>query len=512
VTHKYLPHRLFRISFVSGVTVMLVACLAWEASALDGYEIRCRDAMANVARHAASRVMKFRTRCVHLKLTDSISGVDCGAPAGATGDLQIDRRLTKFERSRDRAARALTRKCDNPNVALDVDPIDVLQPGTACDGLADWSDVGPCLVDLGKEIGEELFQLIDITPPSPPVSQAATRCFVETAEQARHALFTLNLWRARCYAEDDKLVDGGGFFDCDGISAWPGQQPGTGWDRADERLEFPLRQLYNDLNGWISDTVFIDPACDLNLPALGFPAVIPEHSRGRYTGLITPDDMFDALADAVIDGSTRMMAELFPVEEFCGDGSAGGPAEQCDDDGDVRLEAGDDIASDDGCDRDCSDPVCGNGAIDGTTGGLPEECDDGNTSETDGCNNSCRVTRCGDGVVNPGWYEVCDDGDNLSNDHCPSDFNGNCFALAVCGDGFVCTQPDCATIAPGFIEQCDDGNDINTDGCLSSNTSAATRCRTASCGDGVLRAGVEQCDDGNNNNGDGCSAGCMIEP
>lgn len=60
-----------------------------------------------------------------------------------------------------------------------------------------------------------------------------------------------------------------------------------------------------------------------------------------------------------------------------------------------------------------------------------------------------------------------------------------------CGDG---------TQDPG--EACDDANAIDTDACL-------TNCTAASCGDGLVYAGVEACDDGTNDGAyGGCNPGC----
>ena len=51
---------------------------------------------------------------------------------------------------------------------------------------------------------------------------------------------------------------------------------------------------------------------------------------------------------------------------------------------------------------------------------------------------------------------------------------------ATCGDGVV----------QAGLEECDDGNDDDSDGCL-------TSCRLARCGDGFVQTGLEECDDGN---------------
>src|SRR5690606_26509036 len=65
---------------------------------------------------------------------------------------------------------------------------------------------------------------------------------------------------------------------------------------------------------------------------------------------------------------------------------------------------------------------------------------------------------------------------------------------ASCGDGFV----------HAGVEECDDGNGDPTDACL-------LTCEEARCGDGFVHDGVEECDDGNDVSGDGCSAACVEE-
>ena len=62
-------------------------------------------------------------------------------------------------------------------------------------------------------------------------------------------------------------------------------------------------------------------------------------------------------------------------------------------------------------------PICGDGVVI-----LPEECDDGNTTDGDGCSSTCRVEPaqpiCGDGTRTP--PEQCDDGNTTSGDGCSS--------------------------------------------------------------------------------------------
>lgn len=64
--------------------------------------------------------------------------------------------------------------------------------------------------------------------------------------------------------------------------------------------------------------------------------------------------------------------------------------------------------------------------------------------------------------------------------------------------------PACGSGVIGPGEECDDGNDVDEDDCLND-------CTAASCGDGVVWAGMEECDDGNTDDGDGCSAKCETE-
>ena len=134
------------------------------------------------------------------------------------------------------------------------------------------------------------------------------------------------------------------------------------------------------------------------------------------------------------------------------------------------------------CNSTCTGlgPRCGDSVRNG-----PEECDDGNTSNTDACLNTCVNARCGDTYVQSG-VEMCDDGNMVTTDACIMCVN------ARCGDGYV----------QSGVEMCDDGNMSNTDACVA-------MCRAAVCGDGYIRTGVETCDDGNTVNGDSCPSTCV---
>ncbi len=123
--------------------------------------------------------------------------------------------------------------------------------------------------------------------------------------------------------------------------------------------------------------------------------------------------------------------------------------------------------------------TCGDGVTQ-----APEECDDGNATDTDACAD-CRVARCGDGITAPG--EGCDDGNRVDGDAC-----SNACTVPVCGDGILRTG-----------EECDDGNAIDNDGCT--NT-----CTLPRCGDAIVQPG-EACGDGNAGDTDGCGNACKVQ-
>lgn len=133
------------------------------------------------------------------------------------------------------------------------------------------------------------------------------------------------------------------------------------------------------------------------------------------------------------------------------------------------------------CDGTCTNgrcmPLgCGDGVLT-----PPEECDDGNDSDTDDCTSECKESACGDGTLQTG--EDCDDGNRVNTDSC-----AEC-QMARCGDGFE-----------QIGEDCDDGNSIDADKCTN-------RCKLPGCGDGVLQNG-EDCDDGNSLDNDACTNAC----
>ena len=91
---------------------------------------------------------------------------------------------------------------------------------------------------------------------------------------------------------------------------------------------------------------------------------------------------------------------------------------------------------------------------------------------------------CRNGVLDPG--EACDDGNAIDTDACRADCE-----RATCGDGVVWAG----------VEACDDHNTVDGDGC-------PANCGPITCGDGVVQP-PEGCDDGNLDNGDACLSSCV---
>ncbi len=533
---------------VLGLAGAVLLISADPAAALNKSEIRCRDTIARTVRAAAGQILEARTGCVRLKIGAEIdNAVDCAADPPSlggtgTGHGVTDVRLGKFERNQNKAAARLTRKCDNKNLAKDVDPVDIgadtLSPcGGSC---ADWAAVGFAAAEIGKAQADTIFEVFDVQPSA----GASSACYGSVSHQARKALAGMNLFRARCYRTDDKLLDGGGVFDCDANISPPGVFETTGDPKTDERLEYPLDQL----------SIIAVANCDVDLDLIGFESVMTERTGGDFLGRFTVDDVYDNVNDAVHRQVLVAMEEIFPVGAFCGDGAADA-GESCDNA---------DSIGDDGCDRDCTTASCGNGTVDGVVTGN-EECDDGNIANGDGCNSLCETEYCGNGDVNPGWEEECDAagesvacdtdctlaicGDNFLNvtageqceppvgngpDQCRdgSGIGAPC-QLPACLDGVVDTGEECddatETLACDFNctnafcgdgdtnatrgETCDDGDAVDTDMCPSSDVNGAPYCITATCGDGFVcsdadecttgpAAGPEVCDDG------GLSASC----
>ena len=143
----------------------------------------------------------------------------------------------------------------------------------------------------------------------------------------------------------------------------------------------------------------------------------------------------------------------------------------------------------------CNDGVNGTGSCTCAAGWYVD------TSRTTSGTAVCAFTACGDGVAvnniptNDARYEECDDNNAVDADACPSGALGRCRS-ASCGDGILRT--DIVNPNDTRYEQCDAG-------LLNANTpnSCRTTCRLPYCGDNIEDSG-ETCDDGNFENGDNC--------
>ncbi|MDB4983749.1 MAG: hypothetical protein JWM82_4501 [Myxococcales bacterium] len=144
----------------------------------------------------------------------------------------------------------------------------------------------------------------------------------------------------------------------------------------------------------------------------------------------------------------------------------------------------------------------------------------------------CRAALCGDGKL--AGNEQCDDGKTTPGDGCSATctLEGKPAAVA---EGWACTSPKLASgcVGPTICtttvcgngmregsEQCDDGNQVTGDHCtpfcrLEPVCPATGGPCTTACGDGLLlpvdKSNGQDCDDGNTVDGDGCSGKCKKE-
>lgn len=134
--------------------------------------------------------------------------------------------------------------------------------------------------------------------------------------------------------------------------------------------------------------------------------------------------------------------------------------------------------------------VCGDGArLD------PEQCDDGNTSNSDGCDATCHSEYCGDNIIQAGLGEVCDNGAgncNLSSCQCRANCQTN-FGYQFCGNSIIEGTETCdkTKFNKIFIPK------------------RTCRVSCTYCGDGLVNGSLEVCDDGNNDDCDACNNSCQ---
>ena len=163
-----------------------------------------------------------------------------------------------------------------------------------------------------------------------------------------------------------------------------------------------------------------------------------------------------------------------------------------------------------GADNCDNNATCTNKA--GNDGKFECTCNDG--YHGDGVT-SC-LEQCGDGIKTPS--EACDDGNNVDTDSCL-----NTCVEASCGDGIVQAGVEACDTSGIDTINCNAGN-CTTASCGDSYTNTAAgeqcddggdsincdaNCTTASCGDGYTNTiAGEQCDDANNIDDDECSNSC----
>lgn len=232
-------------------------------------------------------------------------------------------------------------------------------------------------------------------------------------------------------------------------------------------------------------------------------------------------EVFDA-AGEFTGGDMTQDDEVVPPDLWtgCGDGQClaeqGETCFYCPDDcgeccGDASCES-QYLETCESCPEDCGECLdsCGDGLLD-----PGEQCDDGNLEPDDGCDPLCLIEgtdpMCGDGVVEgpgAGWpdgpgtegSEWCDDGNLVDGDGCSSDCTFEDVAPLICGNGIVEAAID-ETCEPPETQECDE---------FCHTVCPTACCDSPCCGDGVLDPD-EECDDGNGMAGDGCDKVCLLE-
>ncbi len=229
--------------------------------------------------------------------------------------------------------------------------------------------------------------------------------------------------------------------------------------------------------------------------------------------------------------------------EVCDDGRQCTDWQDCTADASLCAGIGDDSCETrggDGCNANCTVPVCGDGRLDLDNPVLAEQCDDGNLRAGDGCSSTCQVeARCGNGIIEP--PEQCDDGNAVSGDGC----SAICTVEGICGNDIregaeVCDGADhgdcpvidsaqimcineprgapniclcqnfCGDGAIGGLEECDDGM-AGSATCRGAQPAQGSPCTLIRCGDGIVdTAAGEECDDGNANPADTCTNNCKL--
>ena len=254
-----------RTLVVALASVTMLASAVPAQAQLNKFEVKCRDNVHFLARRTLARVLRWRHACVRSKTRGKIPLaplVECGEDpvvlgGAGTGDAPTDRRLAKVDSMRTKAGERLVNNCDRSVPEKDVDPDEVIPAGSVCDGQPGWVEVGECIVDEAKAAADTIFPLVDLNPPSQPLTDEEDDCVGFVNTKLREAMRSLGRWRSKCFAEDD--LTGGTLYQCDANITPPGAFNSTGFLKVDRQLEPPVENF-------IAATRFY---CDQDLISIG---------------------------------------------------------------------------------------------------------------------------------------------------------------------------------------------------------------------------------------------------
>ncbi len=418
---------LLRSTLALAVAASALAALACPASAqLTRKDIRCKYSVTKSVIRTAAQVMRVRADCAEQQGIGTIgAAVNClENPAelggAGTGAPNIDSRLNKVSQKAVRRSLRIFTKCSSATRTPQTIDMDSLCTPAEPDN---WLAVLACARDLGATAATELSAYpyrLDSAVGVLPGEELSCRSAL--AKRLRRSFVGRVRRRTDCFKKNDQ----GATFNCLATVAYPGKVVSTGLTSTDKHL---LEQLVG-----LRNMVF--KSCSIDLDAAAFtsnPRISDYTISGAFGGAsFTPEDLFQVVLDALVTESSRVVTTMYPGLSVCGNGirEAG---EDCDDGNRMSCDAG-------GCDRDCTIPLCGNGAACGPF----ETCDDGNFFDQDGCDTLCILEGCGDGIMQAALGETCDDGNLVDCDACDS----NCTPTVLCNNGVVC---------PSQGEQCDLG-------------------------------------------------------
>ncbi len=532
---------------------MLVGLTFVPGPALAG---KCAEATGKAAVRYLAKATKGRQNCFARAIKDredpadpEDAADDCFAPISALDtDEGIGKRL---DRARKRMRMRLTKSCVGENLA-DLGfpgPCDTSNErkvcqydqgasenfghtcttdtdcgGAGCTVVFDFFSYENCVVDKTDEVTLGRAGRTGILSFEHPASageldidddwsRLEMACQSSVARLAGAMFVTELKARAKCLAANGAA----GGVDCRAqVTDEDGSSGGTNDKKTNKRIKRAHRKV-------VSGIIGVCPAVDL--ARLGF----PHRCTWPETSLFT----LSALAECMFDGHhldlIRYLDTLAPPSTKCGNQAV--PWDDILTAGTLDFTEECDDGSDDNAAAQCAQ---------GATGGCGAYC----TME-------CRVQACGDidnsgeltgwdrdWIGNPGNrcdVEVCDtDGNGEVNQDDAERLNDYATALFLgltpptslecrCGDGLVQKYEQCDDRGHGFCknggpgqgdpeEPCYSDSDCNGTVCLKNTDSCKEGCVRASCGDGILWAGIEECDDGagNADSPDKCRTYCML--